>query len=209
MEEDSTNDSGLRVLVEKMKASLLANPGKTVPANSKDSFPKAAVAVILHPDNKSGELLVLFVKRKTREADPWSGHMAFPGGRYSETDQNLLGTVIREVLEEIGVDLRELSILGGLDEVIAGGLPIRVTPYVVLSKDELEIKINEKEIENCIWIPLSFFKDRKNIQLYKINRLGQTLEVQAYKFLENQVIWGITFRIIEDLLRKISSSCFS
>jgi 8-oxo-dGTP pyrophosphatase MutT (NUDIX family) len=204
--KDSTRDSGLDVLIQKMKASLLANPGKTVPANSKDSvLPKAAVAVILHPENKSGELLVLFVKRRTREGDPWSGHMAFPGGRYSETDRNLLGTVIREVREEIGVDLRELASLGGLDEVIAGGLPIRVTPYVLLSKDELEIKIDEKEIENCIWIPLSFFQDRKNIQLYKINRLGQTLEVQSYKFLGNQVIWGITFRIIEDFLRKISS----
>ena len=204
MEEDS-KDSHLDAFIEKVKTSLLVNPGKKISSNSNGSiYPKAAVAVILRPDSERPELLILLIKRKTREGDPWSGHIAFPGGRYSETDRNLLGTVIREVLEETGVDLKELSILGGLDEVVAGGLPIRVTPYVALSKIELRIRIDPREIDDFFWIPLSFFGDRKNIQPYKINRFGQTVEVPSYRFLENQVIWGITLRIIEDFIAKIS-----
>jgi 8-oxo-dGTP pyrophosphatase MutT (NUDIX family) len=198
-------DTYLATLIDKAKASLKANPGITIPSNSKDfSLPKAAVAMILHPDDKSQEILVLLIKRKIREGDPWSGHMAFPGGRYAENDRNLLGTVIREVFEEIGVNLKQLSIVGCLDEVVAGRLPIRVTPFVALSKDELEIKIDTNEIEKHLWIALSFFENRKNIQPYKIGRQGRIVEVPAYKFLEDQVIWGITLRIIEDFLRKIS-----
>jgi 8-oxo-dGTP pyrophosphatase MutT (NUDIX family) len=205
LEKEDSRGSETRFRLDNVKDSLLNNPGKTAAPESKESFlPKAAVAMILHPDSLSKELLVLLVKRITREGDPWSGHMAFPGGRHVETDQSLLGTVIREVIEEIGVDLRQLSILGSLDELVAGGNPITVTPFVAVAEDELTIVTNPKEIDTFIWIPLSFFSDRKNIQPYSINRQGQNFQVPAYKFLGDQVIWGMTLRIIEDFLRKIS-----
>ncbi len=192
-------------MIEKISKSLLNSPGKTVSSNSKDSaLPKAAVAMILHPDNERGEIFVLLIRRVALAGDPWSGQMAFPGGRYSESDRNLLGTVNREVKEEIGVDLGQLPILGTLDDVVAGGSPIRVTPYVVLSANELSINLDSKEIDDFIWIPLSFFIDLRNIEPYKIERLGQTREVPSYKFLGNQVVWGMTLRIIQDFLAKIS-----
>lgn len=192
-------------LIEKVKSSLLEKPGRSFAQNSKEtSLPKAAVAMILQPDKVTNDLLVLLIERKTRVNDPWSGHMALPGGRYSEGDQNLFSTVIREVMEETGLDLREFSILGALDEIVPGNFSIRVTPYIALSKEEdISVKIDPIEVESFVWIPLSFFGDRNNLKPYSITRLGQQLQVPSYNFAGDQIIWGMTLRIIQDLVSRI------
>lgn len=51
------------------------------------------------------ECEVLFVKRTSNEKDQYSGHIAFPGGKYENNDINLLNTCIRETKEEIGLNL--------------------------------------------------------------------------------------------------------
>jgi 8-oxo-dGTP pyrophosphatase MutT (NUDIX family) len=46
---------------------------------------------------------VLFIKRAARDGDPWSGHVAFPGGKNEgESD---MACAARETLEEVGLDL--------------------------------------------------------------------------------------------------------
>jgi hypothetical protein len=48
----------------------------------------AAVAIILTPQPDS----ILFIRRADRSGDPWSGHMALPGGRRDPSDLDLAGT---------------------------------------------------------------------------------------------------------------------
>jgi 8-oxo-dGTP diphosphatase len=75
---------------------------------------RAAVVLILHD---SEELDALFVKRKTSPADPWSGQIALPGGRFEPEDASLIDTAMREVIEEVGIDLRAQGrLLGTLDD---------------------------------------------------------------------------------------------
>ena len=62
----------------------------------------AAVAIVLAPDPDA----VLLIRRAERAGDPWSGHMALPGGRYEPKDPDLLGTALRETVEEVGVALK-------------------------------------------------------------------------------------------------------
>src|SRR4051794_30309859 len=91
----------------------------------------AAVAALLRDP---GELEVLLIKRAEQAADPWSGHMAFPGGRKDEGDRDLLATAIREAREEIGVELAERELAGRLDDVqaIARARPVDlvIVPHV-------------------------------------------------------------------------------
>ncbi|MEM2035144.1 MAG: NUDIX domain-containing protein, partial [Candidatus Caldarchaeum sp.] len=61
----------------------------------------AAVAIILRNLDRSPE--VILVKRASRLDDPWSGQIAFPGGRRKPSDQSLVQTALRELKEETGV----------------------------------------------------------------------------------------------------------
>src|SRR5437870_1501228 len=72
---------------------------------------RAAVAIVLR-DGASG-IEVLFIHRAEHPDDPWSGHMAFPGGRAEDGEPPVL-TAMRESAEEVGLDLGEAELLGGL-----------------------------------------------------------------------------------------------
>ena len=59
-----------------------------------DGPPLAAVAAILRDGGADGAE-VLFILRAESDRDPWSGHIAFPGGRREPDDGSLLTTAIR------------------------------------------------------------------------------------------------------------------
>ena len=90
----------------------------------------AAVAVVLAPEPES----VLLIRRAERAGDPWSGHMALPGGRRrSRPDHDLVATAIRETAEEVGLALGPEQLIGALDDVVPRTPvlpPIAVRPFV-------------------------------------------------------------------------------
>ena len=160
--------------------------------------------MILKQSSKYNDLDALVVKRKAIEHDPWSGHMALPGGRSHPGDTDSLLTARREVFEETSIDLGRCEVIGMLDEVIPGNVVIRVTPFVALVSDPVQVKLNESELTDYFWIPLSFFRDRHNLSLYSVERFGKKAEVPSYLYLGKHVIWGMTLKIIEDFLSKTS-----
>src|SRR5262245_27327606 len=81
---------------------------------------RAAVAVVLRQIGEGLDLLL--IQRSERHGDPWSGHMAFPGGRQHPSDIDLFATAARETCEEVGIDLNvHGELLGHLDELRAIG----------------------------------------------------------------------------------------
>lgn len=77
---------------------------------------RAAVALVFGPQDR-----LLFIQRAEREGDPWSGHMAFPGGRHQAEDPDVRRTAERETREEIGLDL--------VDARYLGALPVQMSPF--------------------------------------------------------------------------------
>ena len=68
---------------------------KSVRAESEEGVRRAAVALIFRA-GESGMPELLFIRRADYPADPWSGQVAFPGGREESGDVNLANTAIRE-----------------------------------------------------------------------------------------------------------------
>jgi len=97
----------------------------------------------------------LFVKRAESAVDPWSGQIAFPGGRFEHPDNGIIDTAIREAREETGIDLLVQSrLVGTLDEVRPSNRPnLIVTPFVALVEDRPIPKLGS-EIEEAFWAPL-------------------------------------------------------
>lgn len=150
----------------------------------------AAVALLLKPRINDFDLLL--VKRVKKRSDPWSGQMALPGGKREPEDKSLSDTIIRETLEEIGVDLRQHRFLGVLDAVKTKPNPIfKILPFVVLLEKELALNLNKAELENYIWVPFKDFIQSKGEIEMKFEKVPAFLFADA-------IVWGVTYEILID-----------
>lgn len=162
---------------------------------------RAAVGMILDP--RPDDLHLFFIHRAEVDGDPWSGHMGFPGGRMDPEDPHVLGTVLREVDEEVGIDLsREGRLIAPLDEIqgVARGrhLPLVISPFVFALERPVEPRPNH-EVQSVLWVPLSFLAAPENESLVEHRIDGQPMRLPAYVYRE-RTIWGLTLRMIRSLL---------
>lgn len=161
---------------------------------------QAAVGVLLRA---AADPELLLIKRAERVGDPWSGHMAFPGGIRSPADSDLADTLIRETHEETGIRLdRSASILGALDIVapVSPRLPaIHIAPFVATVPAHTAAVPDQREIADAFWIPLSFLRDRSNVRefLLEIDAVPRRFPSVHYR---EHVIWGLTYRFLTRFL---------
>ncbi|MFQ6065124.1 MAG: NUDIX hydrolase, partial [Candidatus Bathyarchaeia archaeon] len=113
----------------------------------------AAVVLLLKPVDQDIE--VLLVKRVENPADPWSGEMAFPGGKRDVKDRDLKQTVIRETSEETNINLLDhCRFLGVMEPLRSTRRPeMTVLPFIALVEYEPAIELNE-ELDGFVWISL-------------------------------------------------------
>ena len=164
---------------------------------------QAAVALIFHEPPGSGSPELLFIERAVREGDPWSGQMAFPGGRRDAADRDLAETAARETREEVGVPLP--APLGRLDDfsndrqarLLAKVRRVRVTPYVYELPERPRLSVN-REVASAVWIPLDWILDPASASSYELGLPGWRGAFPAFAF-DGHTVWGITYRILEGL----------
>ncbi|MGQ9782256.1 MAG: NUDIX hydrolase [Nitrososphaeria archaeon] len=176
--------------VERLKSRL-----KTKSESINEDFRYAAVGVLLVDNNIAVETLL--IKRALIAGDPWSGQIAFPGGHFRATDVDLLSAMIREVHEEVGVNLRKQGkIVGSLTVVSSNNMPeLKVKPYVVVLSGRPKIALSDEEVEDAFWADLRKFRPSK---CEVISSLGP--QVREGFFYNDYFIWGITYRILVELL---------
>lgn len=173
------------------------SPGSSVLQVEESGLPIAAVAIIIDPEDQRGSILL--IKRTEREGDPWSGQIAFPGGRSSPKDQTFLETAIREAWEEVGVNLQEHELLGMLPMISTRSKRVRVVPYVFQLRRKVVVRTNE-EVAESFWVPMSDFEKITPVKT-EVNVEEGELTVDAFIY-HDRVIWGLTYRIIKILLNK-------
>lgn len=201
-EDDKRSESKAPPKLAEIREGLLKTPGRKLQGREYSLLPKAAVGMILREDFERG-MVVLLLKRETRDSDPWSGHMAFPGGRTKDSDKNMINTATREVMEETGINLAKCELLGTLDELPPGNRSVAVTPFVFLDNSKSEVKIETKEIADYVWAPVSFFANKRNAEIFRA-QTGETFhEFVSFPYLGKYIVWGMTLRIIDDFLGKI------
>lgn len=161
---------------------------------------QASVALVLRARKP---LDLLLVKRATSERDPWSGHMALPGGRRDDADADLLTTARRETLEETGVDLALRGTpLGRLDDVKPSGvrLPrLTISPFVFGVSGAVEARVASREIEQVFWVPIGDLRSPAHRSEVEIPLPGGPRGFPSFQ-LFGQHVWGLTYRILEQFL---------
>jgi 8-oxo-dGTP pyrophosphatase MutT (NUDIX family) len=189
--------------IDGFRAALARNRAAEVPHD--ESIKRAAVAAVLRPAATGMELL--FIHRAEDSRDPWSGHMAFPGGRVDPGDRNSLAAAIREAREEVRLDLEaDAEYLGRLDDVRAIGrgrpMSLVIRPFVFAIDGDPDLVPNH-EVAEVVWVPIEFLADASNREIMEYNRAGLSLELPCYRY-HDHLIWGLTLGMVDELLSLVA-----
>lgn len=158
---------------------------------------RAAVAAVLHEE--PGGPRVLLMKRTERAGDPWSGHISLPGGGFHPSDATLLATAIRETHEELGIELAGARLLGTLEPLhprTSGPHGIEVTPFV-FAAEAVPAPVCGPEALAAFWLPLGLAASGALDGTYTYPNTQASFPSWTY---EGHVIWGLTWRILGELL---------
>jgi 8-oxo-dGTP pyrophosphatase MutT (NUDIX family) len=186
-------------LVVRILRSLGERPGRTVTLEGEHR--KAAILLALRA-RADGEPELLMIKRAEAEGDPWSGHIACPGGRMEPGDRDLAVTAVRETWEETGVDVaRDGRLLGYLDDLsprTPSLPPIVIRPYLALVRADVEI-VPSAEVAEAFWVPIAALRrtDAWGTGVVKVR--GREQRVSVFQHGE-YIVWGLTERVLRQFL---------
>jgi 8-oxo-dGTP pyrophosphatase MutT (NUDIX family) len=161
--------------------------------------PQAAVAMLLRDEGAAPD--VLLIERARREGDPWSGHMAFPGGRVERADPSVRKAAERETFEEVGIDLEGAELLGRLDDLEGrhAGRPVSlvISAFVYRVQEPTPVESNP-EVETALWVPMPALSDPAHHIEYTYPASGGA----RYPGIvvgdpDRHVVWGLTYRFLE------------
>jgi len=161
---------------------------------SPDESAQAAVAILIRPT--PDDLEFFLVKRAEAPGDPWSGDMAFPGGKKTPGDRSLLDTVVREVREETGIDLEGFKTTGFMEPLFSSvRRSLYVQPIIYRLDETPQVLLND-ELTNYLWVPLTALRSSRAQATVKgweepVFRVG------------DEVVWGLTYRMLEKILEML------
>lgn len=184
---------------------LSSHDPRRVPLERK--MAQAAVAAIFRESDERG-LELLLIRRAEHPDDPWSGHMAFPGGRVDPTDADPLAAAIRETSEEVDVDLpRSARHVGELSHVLAKShgqpLPMVIVPHVFLLTEPVTPTPEPGEVAEVLFVPFDHLVDRNNRTKLERRYAGVPMTFDCYR-LGDGVLWGLTLQMVDELLGMVA-----
>lgn len=158
----------------------------------------ASVAAVLLPEDR-----LLLMRRSDRDGDPWSGHVAFPGGRRDPEDPTTLATAIRETREELGLDLNDAEILGALSDVVtAPHLPsMIVRPWVFRVDARPDLHPNH-EVASVHTLSLDDLIRGVGRTTFDYRWRNTVLRLPCVDF-DGVRLWGMTLGMVDDLVRRL------
>ncbi len=141
------------------------------------------------------------MKRVERADDPWSGHISLPGGRYHDPDAHLLETAIRETREELAIDLVGTRLLGQLPPMhprSSGPNGIEVTPFVFATEVAVTPTCGPEAMD-AFWLPLELAASGALDGTYTYG--GAKTNYPSWSY-EGHVIWGLTWRVLQEVIER-------
>jgi len=156
----------------------------------------AAVMLLFYPKNGKTHL-VLIVRNAYNGVH--SSQIAFPGGKYENTDADYAATALRETHEEVGIAPNKIEVIKHFSPMYIPPSNFLVHPFLGISKEELQFYPDIREVAGIIELPLSVFLDDEIIieatlsTSYANNALVPAFNIQ------NHIVWGATAMILSEL----------
>lgn len=183
--------------VDQIRAALSRRPPH--PEEPEDAGPvHSAAAVALVLAGAGSDLALCAIRRAEHPLDPWSGHMALPGGRVDPGDAGPRRAAERETREEVGIALAAPHWLGPLPPMpvrLGGERQMLLSPFLYYWGETPAPLQPNHEVAGAFWIPLRYLWDPANTTRFHWNRGDHRLLYPAIRF-GDTAIWGITYRVL-------------
>lgn len=160
---------------------------------------RSAVLILFYPYRD--QILVPLILRPKYDG-VHAGQMAFPGGRYEKTDENLIRTALREAQEEIGIKASDVQILGKLTELFIPPSNFYVLPVVGKLPYKPDFYPDPREVEAVLEVNLEELMDESIVGFTELDVRGITIEAPFYD-IQGHKVWGATAMMISELLTVI------
>jgi 8-oxo-dGTP pyrophosphatase MutT (NUDIX family) len=186
----------------------------------KSSFNRYAVYAPIIKVNNQAHLL-FEVRSNKLTSQP--GEISFPGGKI-EQFESWRTAALRETCEELNVTYKDLEWISDLNIANLSNSRIVYAGIGLLKKDVSELIPNKDEVYKIFTVPIDYFLNYK-VDIYQVetemkpppnfpydlipngkkyNWNGRGYEVPFFKY-EDQVIWGLTARIIIDIVQRLKN----
>jgi len=198
----------LETLVAQLECQLLKElPGKNAqmkmaPLNRFD-FPEpskpaklSSVLILLYPHNN--EVYTVLIKRASYNGHH-SGQVSFPGGKFEKGDKSLIDTALRETSEEVGVQYKDVNVLGNISSLLIPVSNIMVLPIIGYTNKRPDFEHDPVEVNQIIEVSLNELLLPSIIKNGIIKVENRKIKTPYYS-VQNQIIWGATAMIISEFL---------
>lgn len=177
------------------------NNAKSGNSDAFDEFLRpAAVLALFFKEDKIWKLLFT---RRSNDLEFHRGEVAFPGGGKEESDQDLIQTALRETLEELGIEAKNITVLGSLNEIPTKS-NYRVTPVIGILDWPVVIKENPQEVSRTFSIPLEWLMEDSNWSEKEIELSDKRhIRTIMYEVYEGEILWGLTAKITHQIIELI------
>ena len=158
-------------------------------------------AVLLPLFTRKGEHHILLTKR-TDLVEHHKGEICFPGGVQDPEDTDHRATALREAQEELGIEPRDVDILGFLDPV-ATGTGFLIWPVVGIIPYPYRFRIQRSEVAELLEVPISELLAPQTIREVRFVDQGRAGPSHSYVY-QGHTVWGATARVLTQLLELLA-----
>jgi 8-oxo-dGTP pyrophosphatase MutT (NUDIX family) len=157
---------------------------------------KSAVLVLFYPDKDKTKLLLI---KRALDETVHSGQISFPGGKYEKPDKDLKTTALREAHEEIGIEPKQVTLIGSLSKLYIPPSNFDVYPFVGFLEEKPQLNGNH-EVQRILKIDFDELRKPETcVEKTILHRTGKEVMVPSYA-IQDEIIWGATAMILSELL---------
>lgn len=161
----------------------------------------AVLIILFHEQEK---LKIVFIRRSEYEGIH-SGQIAFPGGRFEDSDNGLQATALREVEEEIGISSNKIDLLGQLSDLYVPPSNFLMRTFVGYTKERPKYNIDTREVQEVLEFDFDIFISERVIKVidFHAHNINHVIKAPCYE-VNGTIIWGATAMILTELIDLIT-----
>lgn len=161
---------------------------------------KGGVLILFYPDLQNTMMPLIL---RPEYDGTHGGQVSFPGGKCEEIDNSVIDTALRESEEEIGIDRKDVTLLGRLSKLYIPPSNFSVEPIVAYTTKRPNFTLDPREVERLIEIPVSKFIDPAYLKRKQLRPRNGAILDTPYFHIDEYVIWGATAMMLGELIEII------